>query len=489
MPVIWNNSIFFQKFQRYVHGELELDDYLALIGRHDNGTTRAIPLYGNDVEIFDFRPGRFTTEAVMEYDEWGRIRELFERLTEHGRFTFIPPSKLLSLLHEPGAGNRLNLESPESPIPVKKQEKYNITRWAVTGRDDIGINSACQRIHDALLAKGDASDREWRELCYLWSSDFRTHITSRRWKRYRSRLNSFCHRCKLRPVEGLADGGTESLPPEVSVHREGHYLTLETPGIRLKLNLRRGLAFDSLVFPRVQGRSLCGTLYHGYYDDITAGADFYTGHMVFETQGRPKITDLTPTEPVIRWHPDRRMVTVTATVATPLGPLTKQIGVDPDSNTVSIDYQFDWPVIPVGALRLGNITINPEAFDAETLFYRTHNGGNEPETFLVAGKKFFHGEATSFLVSAKQGLGMSEGIVAIGDAHSILRIQAHRSLSSLLGLVTYRPVGNSYFFRFGLSASEMDETSKPKRRKEPLRARITFSASTIPDSFFRKGSL
>ena len=481
MPVIWNNSIFFQKFQRYVHGELELDDYLALIGRHDNGTTRAIPLYGNDVEIFDFRPGRFTTEALMEHDEWGRIRKLFERLLDDPRYTFIPPSRLLSLLREPGSGNRLGLESPEAPIPVKKQEKYNITRWAVTGRDDIGINAACQRLHDALLAKGNASDQEWRELCYLWSSDFRTHITSRRWKSYRSRLNSFCRRHKAEPTAGLAGGGMEVLPQNIIMRRERHYLTLETPGVRLKLNLNRGLTFDSLVFPRVQDRSLCGTLYHGYYDDITAGADFYTGHVVFETHGRPKITDLAPVEPMVRWHPDRETVTVMATFTTPLGPLTKQIGVAPGRDTVSIDYRFDWPLIPVGALRLGNITINPEAFDAATLFFRTHNGGNKPETFPVAGKKFFHGEPTSFLVSAKQGLGITEGLVEIGDARSILRIAVDRSLSPLLGLVTFKPVGTSYFFRCGLSASEMDETSKPKRRNKPLSARITFTASMNPN--------
>ncbi|ABB30691.1 hypothetical protein Gmet_0448 [Geobacter metallireducens GS-15] len=486
LPVIWNNSIFFQKFQRYVHGELELDDYLALIGRHDNGTTRAIPLYGNDIEIFDFRPGRFTTEAVMEHDEWGRIRELFERLLEEGRFTFIPPSRLLSLLHEPGAGNRLSLESPEAPIPVKKQEKYNITRWAVTGRDDIGINSACQRIHDALLAKGNATDQEWRELCYLWSSDFRTHITPRRWKRYRSRLNSFGRHCGITHLTRLVEGGVEILPPEVSALREGHYLTIETPGVRLKLNLRRGLAFDSLVFSRIHERSLCGTLYHGYFDDITAGADFYTGHAVFETHGRPKITDLAPVEPLVRWHPEGGMVTVEATFSPPLGPITKLVGIDINTTTISIDYRFDWPLIPVGSLRLGNVTINPEAFDAATLFFRAHNGGNNPETFPVAGKRFFHGEASSFLVSAKQGLGVTEGIIEIGDAHSILQISVDRSLSALLGLVTCKPVGPSYFFRCGFSASEMDETSKPRRNRIPLRAHISISAASAKSAKQRK---
>lgn len=482
IPVIWNNSIFFQKFQRYVHGELELEEYLALIGRHDNGTVRALPLYGNDVEIFDFRPGRFTTEATIEHNEWGRIRELFERLGGDQRFAFLPPSGLLPLLNERGGGNRLSLESPESPIPVKKQEKYNITRWAVTGRDDIGINSACQRLHDAMAASGNATDQDWRQLCYLWSSDFRTHITSRRWKTYRNRLNSLCRRYALTLQGALLSGGTEVIPPEVSIRRDGAYLSVETPGVRLKMNLRRGLAFDSLAFPRVQEQSLCGTLYHGYFDDITAGADFYTGHTVFESHGRPKVTDLTPVEPSLRWHPEEGVVTITATFDTPLGKLTKQISVHPQQEKVSIDYEFDWPLIPLGSLRLGNITVNPEAFDVQSLFFRTHNGGDRSETFPVAGKRVFHGESTSFLVSAKQGLAMTAGVVEIGDSRSVLRVEVDRSLAALLGLITFKTAGASHFFRCTFSACEMDETSKPRRLKGPLRARLTLTATSNNDS-------
>ena len=54
------------------------------------------------------------------------------------------------MMKAPGAGNRLRLESPGQPIPVKKQGKYNVTRWAVTGRDDLGINTSCWRIYEAL---------------------------------------------------------------------------------------------------------------------------------------------------------------------------------------------------------------------------------------------------------------------------------------------------------------------------------------------------
>ncbi len=478
LPVIWNNSIAFQKFQRYTHGELELDEYLKLIARHDDGSKRAFPVYGNDVEIFDFRPGRFITEAAMAKDEWGRIRKLMEKLAGDPSFTLVAPSALLALLASEGGGNRLSLESSVAPIPVKKQEKYNVTRWAVTGRDDVGINSACQRLHDALVKAGDASDLDWRELCYLWSSDFRTHITPRRWQRYRSRLQSFCRVKQTAPPGLLAVGGdAETLPPEIVVLRDGgRYLSVSTPGLELRLNLRRGLALESLSFPGIQQESLCGTLPHGYFDDITTGADFYTGHLVFETHGRPKVTDLSPVAPQLSWHPEQGILTITATLSTPLGEVTKQLSIDPRLSQVSIDYLLDWPAIPVGSLRLGHVTLNPEAFDLSSLYFRTHNGGREAETFPVAAKAISHGEATSFLVSAKQGMGVTEGVVEIGDARKALRLRVDRSLSTLLGLVTSRPVGSSYFFRLSFSASEMDETSKPKRRAQPFRARITIDA-------------
>ena len=90
------------------------------------------------------------------------------------------------------AGETLRLESAAYPVPVKKQRKYNLTRWAVTGRDDIAINAACQRIYAALKKQG-APDDAWRELCRLWASDFApisprrggriTAATWRPWKR------------------------------------------------------------------------------------------------------------------------------------------------------------------------------------------------------------------------------------------------------------------------------------------------------------------
>ncbi|HEY7546744.1 MAG TPA: glycoside hydrolase family 57, partial [Blastocatellia bacterium] len=171
IPVIWNKSIALQKFQRYCHGEMEMDEYREYLCSHIGEETRAFPLYGNDAEIFDFRPGRYHTEAPARMGEWMRIRRLIESLALDDRFQFASPSQILELIEEPHAGNRLRLESAEQPIPVKKQGKYNVTRWAVTGRDDTGINTECWRIYEALKESPATTEDQRRELCYLWSSD------------------------------------------------------------------------------------------------------------------------------------------------------------------------------------------------------------------------------------------------------------------------------------------------------------------------------
>ena len=69
-----------------------------------------------------------------------------------------------------------------------------------------------------------------------------------------------------------------------------------------------------------------------------------------------------------------------------------------------IDYQLDWSKPMAGSLRLGYITINPEAFSQPDLFYATHNGGHGLEYFKMT-EPVNHGDAVSFLVSAKQVLG------------------------------------------------------------------------------------
>lgn len=469
MPVIWANSVAFQKLQRYAHGEMEMDEYVGYLKEHAGDSVRAFSLYSNDVEVFDFRPGRYHTEAALQKEsEWDRIERLVEALLADDSLRFISPSGVLELLSEPGAGNRLHLESAREPVPVKKQGKYNLTRWAVTGRDSLGANTACWRIYTAFRQQPAVSEGDWRELCYLWSSDFRTHITPGRWEGYLERLAAFEKRVAASRSVG-EQGGTGVLAAtraqasgQPSIDCAGRWLTAKTGSACVRLNSRRGLTIEGLWLGSLEGSPLCGTLPHGYYPDISMAVDWYTGHVVMERPGQAKITDLNPVEPSAQILESGDVI-VEGTVATALGPIVKRVLVRASEPRVELSYCFDWEATPLGSLRLVNLTLNPEAFRNGSLRYRTHNGGGRAETFPLAREVVQHGEPVSSLVSASGGIGITEGLVEIGDASRGLRIEVDKTSAALIGFLTYREVGGSYFCRLALSAAEVDET-----RRQPL---------------------
>lgn len=513
IPLIWNKSIAFQKFQRYAHGELELDELLAFVrGHRSTERTRALPLYGNDVEIFDFRPGRYMTEAPLHDEgEWARIDRLYAALQSEPELRFIRPSEVLALRSLSGADQPLRLESPAQPTPVKKQDKYNIVRWAVTGRDDLGINTLCWCLCEALRTNPAAADADWRELCYLWSSDFRTHITATRWQRYHDRLSGFAKRW-LDPLPdaapqpprilandakqptsggcsapGISASTADAFPTRVSsqprrahtliaVRREGRFLDIRGERLQVRLNCLRGLALDRFTDLHIGEGPLCGTLHHGYFDDIRWGADYYSGHLVFESPGRPKITDLNPVEPTVTSVSGG--LCVSGSIATPLGPVEKRWWIDDAAGRLRLQLRLCWDEPVVGSLRLGHITVMPGAFDAETLSYCSHNGGTVMESFPLAGADFAHGRAVSFLVSASHAVGLTGGLITLGDDRTRLHLHCDKTQTAMIALVEHHPVQGRHFTRIALSARELDDTSRPAPFG-PLFAEIELTAQSI----------
>jgi hypothetical protein len=377
----------------------------------------------------------------------------------------VVPSELLTLLAHPLAGQALTLEAPDQPVPVKKQDKYNITRWAVTGRDDLGVNTACWRIFSALQRRPDAP--EWRDLVELWASDFRTHITAKRWAAFRARLAA------LESRVCVADARVPAPSPQgsVDVERDRRWLVLTSPHASVRLNLRRGLAIDSLSFAELGPGRVVGTLPHGYYDDIALGADYYTGHLVLEAPGRPKVTDLGPVEAQVEHLPDGS-VAVTGEVATPLGPIRKRVVVRAGEPRVEIETELDWDEVPAGSLRLGHVTLDPEAFDWDGLHYATHNGGDALERFRLNGTRVDHGGPATYLVSASQAIGITGGVVELGDADRRVRVEIDKTSAAVVGLITYRHVGDTWFGRLALSAQESDETCRPDSTNSIRRFRL-----------------
>ena len=480
LPVLWSLTVAFQKLQRLAHGIDSRASYRLWLDRQLAKPIPALNLYCNDAEIFDFRPGRFEAEpAASNRSEWSVIETLFGELRADSRIACALPSEVLAALPPSPVSPLLALATAAAPLPTKKQEKYNVLRWAATGRDDIGINSRCLALAHRLSDSLSASDDDWRELCYLFASDFRTHITLRRWAAYRDRLAAFERRWNesAAPRRERA-GATAPAGTPVLAEQDG-FFRLESAAIGIELNLKRGLAINRLWRASRPDQWLIGTIPFGYYDDIRLGADFYSSHLVMQQPGKPQVTDLAPVRATLSDEPQWQAIH--ATIKTGLGAIEKELRLYKDEPRIDMLYRLDWPALPLGILRLGHITANPEAFDADALWYETHNGGAVPERFALNGTEFDHGRPVSHLVSASTALGMTEDRLSFGDRRRSVTVTALREQAAVVPMVVWRRLKDGFFFRVAFSAGEIDDTVKnsdPSRAEHwPLNVGFSLSLS------------
>jgi hypothetical protein len=459
IALLWTHTMAFQKLQRLAHGDIEHHDYRAFVEAQRGDEPRLLPLYSNDAEIFDFRPKRFHTEETLNTAEWHTIAEAWTRLARSPRTRFVRPTDALALTDSANANRLLDLQTAAYPVPVKKQKKYNVTRWAVSGRDDLAINASCERIYQGLLARNVADTAAWRELCYLWSSDFRTHITDARWRRYRDRLAAAEH------VLAAPAAPLPAPSPAAPAIIERKWIEIDTPALSAVLNRRRGLAIQEIRARNDNRPPMLVSLLHGHFDVIDLQADWYTGNCVFEAPGVPKITDLEWVEPKIYADP------ATADA------IFKRLRFAAHAPRLEFDVVFAWREWGRGSLRLGHFLLNPDAFDHDRLAFSTHNGGKRAETFRLGNQTVDHGKPISFLVSASTGLGMSEGIIEIGDDTRAFRVEVDRTVAPLIGLMNHERHGDTLFSRLMLTALELDDTRKPEPATAPRHFRFALNLS------------
>jgi len=186
--VLWNDSIVFQKVQRVAHGQIPERDLREYVERlRSKGGAVSLCLYGGDVEIFDYRPSRRLTggESGLEME---RLIGLFEHFSLADDYEFVLPSDV----PEPASGqDPVALGSAEDPVPCKKQPRYNPTRWAVSGRDGLGMNTRCEALlRSERVVRRLSPDRSGgvpaRDLVDLWRSDYRTRATEEKIRSFES---------------------------------------------------------------------------------------------------------------------------------------------------------------------------------------------------------------------------------------------------------------------------------------------------------------
>jgi len=213
LALLWNDSVVFQKLQRAVHGDTPASDYLdAVLAARGEGAPRALCAYGGDLEIFDYRPGRPAPAGAERGTEMARLSGLLRGLAARGDVVFRLPRDVWG---GGEAGPPVLLTAAAEPVPCKKQPRYNPTRWAVAGRDGVGLNTRCFALRRSLAAEagleGDPArlGAARRDLVELWGSDFRTRATEERLTAFHARMGMAEARSRSRlerAVPRLAEG-------------------------------------------------------------------------------------------------------------------------------------------------------------------------------------------------------------------------------------------------------------------------------------------
>lgn len=302
-------------------------------------------------------------------------------------------------------------------------------------------------------------------MCYLWSSDFRTHITQKRWKAFEHRLSKFEENTFNKEFKKLIPSSNKSLDDVINdindsaicYEYQGSYLYISGDRIAVKLNLKKGLAIYEFIDKKIDKNPIFGTIEHDYFDDIAWGVDFFSGHLVYEVPGAHKITDIHEVKPKIIHY--KNAIKLESSSESRLGVLKKEIYIDDLSGEVSIKYLLPSHKGLIGSLRYGFVTLFAENFDQSDLHYMSHNGGKDLEIFKIHNN-FDHGEPVSKLVSSSNIIGATEGLLIIGDKNKKIHIEFDKSLCASVAMVQFKSIQEKNLIRAFLTARETDDTSK-----------------------------
>ena len=438
---IWNHTVSFQKFQRYAHGEISLAKYNEYLNSSIQNTTISFPLYGSDAEVFNFRPNRYKTEFKKKFCEWNRIKIVLIELMKNKNFTICLPSKLSTCHSSP---ETINATSAEHPILVKKQPKYNISRWALSGRNDLLFNSLCHKRFKKISNNTNATDEQWRDICRLWTSDLRTHLTQERYVSLSSIM-------RVSPPS-IAINPKKNSDKEVNLIYEENLLKIHKKNIRIALNLYRGLSIEYLAFAAHDFVPILGRISHGHFNNVNFCADFYSNHLIAQIFDEcKKVTDLNPIS--VSYYKENGNEVIYCKQQIELGTIVKWYKIK--ESTIDTGIHFDNKTRPYGSLRLGFVTLMNCSSRA---WFETKLGGHQNEYFQVS-KDVDYGASVSPTVSSTTALGATDGTISFGAGRNGIHLSWDPAKCASLPMISsLQAAPKQYLNRLFFSLAEADET-------------------------------
>ncbi|MFP7756442.1 hypothetical protein ACLG6S_17630 [Thermodesulfobacteriota bacterium B35] len=496
---LWSDCISFQKLQRTIWGELdeeEWEDFIDACQSKANSSSVAHPLfslYASDAEVFDYHPGTLETWTA-DRGHFKKLHNLLAGLTKKGKASILLPSRALARASTAPLPEIERVCTPSYPVRTKKQDKYNVTRWAVTGRASARMNTQCYRLFAAVSKFESATtcppgrlDLLRKELVSLWGSDFRTHTTDEKIENFRNRMGAALFLADAR--EDPEKSRIEELPSPPMTGIPGksrRKICLEKGGASLTILKNRGMAIEAFTCRQCGPQPLLGTIPHGYFPDISLASDFYTGHIMLITQDGRQYTDLSVKVPELEITDQEDFVLVRNRLPMELPGLTVFKSLYLEENSLTIRYDMYARDLRPASLRLGICTFPPGSFHRETLFYETANGGDRAERFYLKGMKVAQDSPANHIVTCRHCLGNTDGRLVVGDATKWLTIVANPVELYSVPLVHYEEVATSttkpdFYLRVYHSICERDDVANVFWKGEmSLSFKITAASQSAP---------
>ncbi len=448
LPILWTDTIVFQQFQRMAHKEISTPEYLKIISHHLNSGYKALPLYSSDLEIFNYRPGRFETEAIIHTDEWQTISSTMNRLKEFGDF-YLPSEVIEKALDQ---SIKLNLTTVAHPILVKKQAKYSLSRWSACGRGANLINTLC---YNYFLNMKDETNI--KKLLQYWGSDYRTHTTLKKWNEAISFLSQ-----DKKPIEPQY----KDIENDLFLTEEDNKLIFKKENYQIIFNKAKGLAIDTIY--KNEQKLAFGTVRHGDLDYITYGADFFTGALTIESSNTGKLTDLCQIEDYLFKKIDENIYMLSTTINIKKKATEyKSWIINLNKGKITLDTTLALTEFINGSIRAGSFTLLPQDKHSK-LWYECKNGGKEYERFYINDdSNIEHNQAKSILQSSSGGIGVTNGVLKFGIGEKIIvSINIEQNISYPFVMLQNSIDHDKYLTRVFFSLQEIDDTLKVSQNKD-----------------------
>ena len=370
---------------------------------------------------------------------------------------WVRPSDLITQL--PSAG--INPFTFENQILTKKQAKYNVVRWAVSGRDNYELNNYAhnqQARGDSVLQGVDTNDLA--TLLPVWASDLRTHVTSNKWADFLAEHENVLNYSRSRP-SGLCDERSTAKTPCAESR-----VVLQNGKLSLSVDQRRGFTVESCLLNCTCSAALVGRVPYGAIRGPLHSPDWYTGNFVHCPPGQAQDSEIGATR-FSRWTSEDGL-TIQAHLSTLNFNVRKTIELHSSLAEYTTTFEFDWRAPPSGFLRAGFVTLNPQAWDWEAARFENHDGGFSPNIWEFSNLPLDCGVPASPSVSASNLVGISEGVVRINDSRHHLEIELGEHSRGAGLMLSVTPAQPFKLVRIYFSLQEFDDTFRNENRAMTL---------------------